>query len=211
MGVRASVGVAVVAILGTALIACGGGDREVTADDLPTIVLQREDVPIGEIRQATVNQGSALAVYGHEFEVAPEDAVPGDLVCVSSVVSLHRDSEAARDAFASALQEFDRLQRDPNVGALQVSRVTAPNIGTDAAAFRLVSPIGDFCTSYRTQPFDQHILYIYDGNVIAIITNVNLASGSSFDETERLAEIQDDRLQRFRSGDLPSPESLPAE
>lgn len=206
MGLRTAVLVVIAISTLPALASCGGGDREVTSDDLPNIVLQRTDVDIGEMREATLNQGSASAVYGHEFEVPPEDAAAGDLVCVTAVLALHRSEDSARDAFANALQEFGRMQAASEEGALEVERATAPNIGEDAIGYHLSGPLGVFCSGYENQPFDEHIVYFYDQDVIGIITVVNLAGGSTPDEANRLAELQASRLELFYAGELRSPD-----
>jgi hypothetical protein len=185
--------------VGVGLVACGGeGGRPIVADDLPQVVLQREDVEIGEMTESTAQPDSASAAYTHQFEVPAEDVEPSDIACITSGAALYDSMEQAEEAFEETLNAFNDLKADPEASGagIELDLVSVPEIGDRAVGFRLRSPTAVFCSDYENEPIDQHIVMFRQGNVLSSLSVVNFESGASLDEAIELAEKQESRINQ---------------
>ena len=194
MNVRqAAVGLAV----GAGLVACGGSEELITADDLPNAVLQREDVEIGGLTDATVSYEAASATYGNRFEVPAAEATPGDVVCILSGVALFENVGAARIAL-NELVTFASLAGEEPSGddGFEFQEVDVPNLGDESAAFRTISPGSLFCMEYETTPIEQHAVAFRTDRILATVTVVNIEFGASLDEAVELARVQESRINQ---------------
>jgi hypothetical protein len=137
---------------------CGGGQplRDGTVDDLPGMVLQREDVPSGLVERVAIADSSlgskpglaqpgefgSVASYAAEFVRPSERAESGQLTCVTSLSALFNGSTEASNALAQAR---DLLLSDPE--AEEERR--EPQVGDESFTFHLKTGPLSVCRSYE--------------------------------------------------------------
>ena len=186
--------------VGASLIACGGGGgqgRAIVAEDLPQMVLQREDVEIGDLREASLGFESASASYEIQFQVPAAAAATGEIVCILNGVGLYDSVDAAAIAFEE-ITSFAGIASEtpPGESDVAIDEVRAPDLGDRAAAYRITSPSALFCSNYENEPIDQHTILFRRHTLIAAVSVINLESGASLDDATDLAEVQESRINQ---------------
>ena len=141
LGFGAVLGFLLLLLLFTTLLAGSDDDggrplRAPMIDDLPHIVLQREDLP-AEYVQLTENEFSKLkttgeygsiASYETAFELQRGQAAPGETVCIVSIAALYPNGEAAEAALRKPIQQLEAAARRGAEAGSQIQdlRVTEP-------------------------------------------------------------------------------------
>jgi len=187
--------------VGVGLVACGGGGRPIVEDDLPQVVLQREDVEIGVMTESTAQPDSASAAYAHQFEVPAENVGPGDIACITGGAALYDSLEQAEEAFDETLTSFNDLKDDPvaSGAGIELAQLTVPEIGDRTVGFRLRSSTAVFCSDYENEPIDQHIVVFQQNNVLSNVSVINFESGASLEEAIELAKKQETRIDQVQN------------
>ncbi|HEY3082729.1 MAG TPA: hypothetical protein VGM69_22815 [Chloroflexota bacterium] len=114
---------------------------------------------------------------------APDDPAPTRRYVVASEISLFRGPEAAL-AFWQLDAGSDWAAREPGI---RLDRLTAPGVGDEALAFRVVS--GDVAAR-------GYMLLFRRANAIAFVSVLSQVSVPTLDETAELARVVDARLVR---------------
>ena len=192
-------------------VACGGGAKpsgEVTAGDLALMVLQREDVP-AEFRQLPDSPddrgfhedglSGSQASYIVDFELPPEEAEPGETVCMRNAAHLYKTPEDANEAFS----EGEQLQRELEEEGVEFlgEEVALPDLGDQSLlGFRFSSPDTDFC-SFEDEPTEAHMIIFRHRNVVGALIVYTYERGASLDEAIELAQKQASRMEAVFEGD----------
>ncbi len=198
-------------------VACGGGADEppttITEEDLPMMVLQREDVPAG--LNLLVEDGErtgflepefdprAEVIYLREFELPPDEAKPGTVVCITNSVVLYESPEDAKRTFRE-LEElskvFEEAAREQGQESLE-EEVSLPELGDERKGFRSFDPSATFCSSYEDEPVEEYAIVFLRRNVAAGLLVFTYEGGGSLDEAIELAQTQADRIEAIFEGD----------
>ncbi len=204
---------AAAAVLATAgLAACGSGaatpPREVTADDLAQMVLQPKDVP-AEFRQLPDSPddrgfhedglSGSQASYIVDFELPPEEALPGETVCVRNAAHLYKTPEDANEVF----REGEELQRELEEEGVEFGgeEVALPDLGDQSLlGFRFSSPDTDYC-SFEDEPTEAHMIIFRHRNVVGALIVYTYERDASLDEAIQLAQKQASRMEAVFEGD----------
>ena len=193
-------------------VACGGEGakppREVTADDLALMVLQREDVPaeFRKLPDSPDDRGfhedglsGSQATYIVDFELPPDEAEPGETVCMRNSALLYKTPEDAIVAF----REGEELQRELEEEGVEFGgeEVALPDLGDQSLlGFRFSSPDTDFC-SYEDEPTEGHMIIFRHRNVVGGLIVFTYERGASLDEAIELAQTQANRIEAIFEGD----------
>ena len=192
-------------------VACGGDGkppREVTADDLALMVLQPEDVP-AEFRQLPDSPddrgfledglSGSQATYIVDFELPPDEAEPGETVCMRNSALLYKTPEDATEAF----REGEELQRELEEEGVEFGgeEVALPDLGDQSLlGFRFSSSDTDFC-SFEDEPTEAHMIIFRHRNVVGALIVFTYERGPSLDEAIELAQTQASRIEAVFEGD----------
>ena len=193
-------------------VACGGGaatpPSEISAEDLALMVLQQEDVP-AEFRQLPDSPddrgfhedglSASQATYIVDFELPPEEAQPGDTVCVRNSALLYKTPEDINEVF----REGEELQRELEEEGVELGgeEVALPDIGDQSLlGFRISTPDTDFC-SYEDEPAEAHMIIFRHRNVVGGLIVYTYERGASLDEAIELAQKQATRIEAVFEGD----------
>ncbi len=184
-------------------VACGGGGakppREVTADDLALMVLQREDVPAdlmqleddspGGVLQLNGDDG-AQAVDGTFFQLSLDDANAGETVCIASDAILFESVEAAHRRFEGEREGFTAAAEGAEIEDDAVSR-----LGDEAFAVRFPLAAAGFCEPYDSEATEALFIMFRIRNVVGSLLTFVYEPGDPAAEALQLAQKQADRTE----------------
>ncbi len=199
-------------------VACGGGADEppntITEEDLSMMVLQREDVPAGlnlldedgETRGFVepLFDPRAEVIYLREFELPPNEAEPGTVVCITSSVVLYESPEDAKRTYRE-LEELGRVFEEAAREQGQESlgeEVSLPELGDERKGFRAFDPSATFCSSYEDEPVEEYAIVFLRRNVAAGLFVFTYEGGGSLDEAIELAQTQANRIEAIFAGEV---------
>ena len=198
-------------------VGCGGGADEppttITEEDLPMMVLQREDVPAGlnQLDEDGETRGfveplfdpRAEAIFLREFELPPNEAEPGTVVCITNSVILYESPEDAKRTYRE-LEElgrvFEEAAREQGQESLE-EEVSLPELGDERKGFRSSDPSATFCSSYEDEPVEEYAIVFLRRNVAAGLFVFTYEGGGSLDEAIELAQTQANRINAIFEGD----------
>lgn len=179
------------------LAACGDdngdGGRAITVNDLPQIVLQPEDVQIGELQEPIIQGDQNSSAYGHQFEVPPGEGTSGDIVCITASLGLYAGNSQAEAAFDSVGSSIDQV-----ISAGRGQRLFVPVLGDESDGFA-TSGSADFCTHYLGTTFEGITVYFRDGALLVSIGIYVLETGATIEDAVHYAELQLDKIEQFRA------------
>ena len=217
---RLSVAAAASVVTAGLAVGCGGGADEppttITEEDLPMMVLQREDIPAGLnlLDEDGKTRGfveplynpSAEAMFLREFELPPDEAESGTVVCITNSVVLYETPEEAKRAFREVqdLQkvfETELKESETEVPWIEIDSSSLPPLGDEHQALRFVAPGTDFCSSYEDEPAEAYFLVTLRYNVGAGLMVWTYERGASLDEAIELAQMQASRMEAVFEGD----------
>ncbi len=199
-------------------VGCGGGADEppttITEEDLPMMVLQREDVPAGlnlldengETRGFVepLFDPRAEVIYLREFELPPDEAEPGTVVCITNSVVLYESPEDAKRTFRE-LEElskvFEEAPREQGQESLW-EEVALPELGDERNGLRSFDPSATFCSSYEDEPVEEYAIVFLRRNVAAGVFVFTYEGGGSLDEAIELAQTQANRIEAIFEGEV---------
>ncbi len=207
------------AIGAVALAAACGDDgedhrvRDATADDLPKMVLQQEDVPPGLnlLEEDGETRGfveplydpRATAMFLVEFERPPDEAEPGSVVCIVTSALAYESPEDAKRTYRE-LEELERVFEAAAREQGQESRgekVSLPELGDERKGFRAFDESATFCSSYEDEPAEEHAIVFLRRNVAAGLFIFTYEGGASLNEAIELAQKQASRIEAVLEGD----------
>ncbi len=203
-----------VAAVGLA-VACDGGaatpPSEISEEDLALMVLQQEDVPaeFRKLPDSPNDRGfhenglsASQATYIVDFELPPDEAEPGETVCMRNSALLYKTHKDAIEAF----REGEELQRELEEEGVEFGgeEVALPDLGDQSLlGFRFSSPDTDFC-SYEDEPTEGHMIIFRHRNVVGGLIVFTYERGASLDEAIELAQKQASRIEAvFERDDAP--------
>jgi hypothetical protein len=198
-------------------VGCGGGADEppttITEEDLPMMVLQREDVPAGLnlLEEDGERQGFveplydplATAMFLRVFERPRAEAEPGSVVCIINSALLYESPEDAKRTYRE-LEELGRVFEEAAREQGQESwgeKVSLPELGDERKGFRTFDQSATFCSSYEDEPAEEHMVVFLRRNVATLLLTYTYEQGASFDETIELAQTQANRIEAIFEGD----------
>jgi hypothetical protein len=203
--------ISVAAVILAMAPACGGGGsgnglREATQDDLPELVLQREDIPPNFKLLSDTESGRGLQMgpddfgngaYVIDFERDPADAEVGEATCISNSATLWNTKGEARTALQTALNQMLQLEEADPFERLQIEEESGPDLGDDAWVVHLTGPSSTsaFCSSYEHTPSDEYHVGFYTGNVLGAVVLRVRERDADRAEAIRLATKQVDRIE----------------
>ncbi len=198
-------------------VACGGGaatpPSEISAEDLALMVLQQEDVPAtlslleedGETRGFVepLFDPRATAMFIREFELQPDEAEAGTVVCVRSLAFLYESAEDAKRTYRE-LEELETVFEESSRGIGQereYEEVSLPELGDERRGYRAFDQSSTFCSSYDDQVAEAHAIVFLRRNVAAGLFVFTYERGASLDEAIELAQKQASRIEAVFEGD----------
>lgn len=206
-----------IAAVGLTAAGCGGGAHgppsAISEEDLPEMVLQREDMQAGLtlLEEDGEERGfmeplydpRATAMFIREFELPPGEAEPGSVVCVRSTALLYESVEDAKMTY----REVDELGRVFEGAAMEQGQeseyeeVSLPELGDERKGFRALDESATFCSSYEDQAAEEHLIVFLRRNVAAGLFVFTYEGGGSLAEAVDLARKQADRIEAVFEGD----------
>ncbi len=173
------------------------------------MVLQREDVP-AEFRQLPDSPddrgfhedglSGSQASYIVDFELPPEEAEPGETVCMRNAAHLYKTPEDANEAFSEG-EELQRKLEGELGHEFPGEEVALPDLGDQSLlGLRFSSPDTDFC-SYEDAPAEAHFIVFRHRSVVGALLVYTYERGASLDEAIELAQKQASRIDAVFAGE----------
>ena len=190
-------------------VACGDGEakppRGVTAEDLPAMVLQQEDVPAALERVEEDNRElgfvepeydpRAESMFLRQFELPSGEVAAGGAVCIRTSALLYASPKDAKDTW-DELQEIEDLFYEEGAGSsLTTEELTLPDLGDASIGYGPVEPTEIPCESYQGQSGGSHHIFFRRWNIVAGLIVYWSESDQPSDQAISLAQKQAGRIE----------------
>lgn len=188
------------------LVACGGEEdvtAAVTPEQLPRMILQREDLPEDlsyEVRPASPEAEMPVPVgrvagYDLGAYLPHSVAKEGDLVCITGNLDLYESIGAAKTRWKEMGEWFDKAEalEPPPSEEVEWRRISVPSLADQTASYFL-SARSNWCGWEDTQ-MEMVTVSFRKGRLWASVSTYTLEHGASSDEAIALAQKQLARIE----------------
>jgi hypothetical protein len=182
------------------LAACGAAEDAtpaLTPEQLPEMILQREDLPAGLSYQPRPGSPPEpewgdpetwLGGYGLAAYLPHSVAKPGDLVCISAGLALYDSVAAAKEFWKQGHEWLQQLRQTPPPGEAGWIEISVPSLADQSAGYFL-STRSNLCLWEDTQ-MEAVMVHFRKGRLWAGVFTATLEHGASPDEAVELARKQ---------------------
>jgi hypothetical protein len=193
-----------------------------TADDLPRMVLQLEDVPDGFSRtdrngeiaftgeagiQANLiaflqtGKGYRGQVWFSEFELPSEEATPPGILCITSFALVAESSEVAELGLFNFVELIGTSVDEPVIHEGDVEIELLDVSAFPGVAWRFRSPAEDLCEGWQHERTEGYIFSFVNSNAAGTVFVSSAEDAGDLDSAVALALKQVDRVEAVLAGD----------
>jgi hypothetical protein len=169
-----------------------------TEDELPTLVLQQDQLPDGFRRSNEAPPSDATstpAKYRVEYAVLANSSELAGTTCIDSEVKLYETVDAAKEALTELRAFFAGIEPNPGVPDAHSREFDVPAIGDESFGAVVSGTTALSCTGSRAKFIQQYFVVFRHGALLSTVDLITLDEAAEPEEVVSYARAQASNIE----------------